>query len=216
VNRAFWTDRRVAGSLLAGGLPITALALMILIASGALPASAVYLQGELAQAAPYVAASRTLFPLSALGWLVQTLGLGLLAGLLARTRHGQLGILTFSLVFVAAPLVALWATFRTSVELWFVQEAARAGSIPEIIEPLQAWTNGFFDVGTRAYHFAVAGSGLAMIRTGLLAPWVGWAAIGWSLLWLFAGLFGMGAPAIPVILPAALGFALLRGPATIG
>jgi hypothetical protein len=209
MSLAFWTDERVAGSLLAGSLPIIALALIILIASGALPVSSAYLQGDFAKAAPYTATFRLLFLLSALGWIVQTLGFGLFARLLLRAGHGQLAVLAFTLALVAATFVVLWATFRMSVELWAAGEAARIGSMPAIFEPLQAWTNSFFGVAERAHFLATAGFGWGTVRTGLLAPGLGWSVIGWSLLMLLAGLGGGLPPATPIIMPAVMGIALL-------
>lgn len=212
MKQAFWTDGRAAGSLMAGPLPIIIVALIILIASGALPASSMNLQAEFAQAASYTATFRLLFLLSALGWIVQSLGLGLLSRLLLRAGQGQLAILAFTLVLAAAPLVVLWATFRMSVELWAVQEAAHTGSLPELLTPLQAWNNSFFRLAYVAYLAAGAVFGYAIVRSTILAPAIGWASIAWTVLWLAARFIGsVGIPAVPVIMPAVIGLALLLG-----
>ena len=60
-------------------------------------------------------------------------------------------------------------------------------------------------------HFlARAGVGWGILRTGLLARWVGYMAIGWSLFWLLASLGGGTPPATPLIMPAVIGVTLLR------
>jgi hypothetical protein len=51
--------------------------------------------------------------------------------------------------------------------------------------------------------------GWGSLRSGLLAPALGWIAIGWSFLCLAGLPFGVGAPAVPFIMPAVLGLALL-------
>jgi hypothetical protein len=210
MNQVFWTDERVAGSLLAVPLPIIVLALIILIASGALPATSAYMGGEFAQAAPYAATFRLLFLLSALGWLVQTLGLGLFSRLLVRAGQDQLAVLAFTLVLFAAPLAVLWATFRMSVELWAVQEAAHTGSLPALFAPLLAWTNDFFRLASVSYLVAGGIAGIGILRIGIISSAIGWATITWTVLWLVARFtVGAGVPAIPVIMPAVIGIALL-------
>jgi hypothetical protein len=209
MNQAFWTDRRVAGGLLVASLLILLLALIILIASGAIPGFSAMLQGSLAQVTPYAATFRLLILLFVVAWLVQLLGLSLLTRLLARAGGEQLAILAFTLILVASILAILYSTFRMSVELWAAGEAVRTGTNPEVFEPLKAWPSSFFGVATRAYFLATAGFGLGILRTGLLARWVGWAAIGWSLLLLLVGLGGGVPPATPLIMPAVIGVALL-------
>lgn len=209
MNQAFWTDRRIAGSLLVASLLILLLALVILIASGAAAAFPDIVQGRLAQVAPYVATFRLLILVFITSWIVQLLGLSLFTRLLMRAGAEQLAILAFALILIATIMAILYSAFRMSVELWVAQEAARIGSTPEVFEPLKDWTGSFFGVAERAYFLATAGFGLGILRTGLLARWVGWAAIGWSLLWLLGGLRGGVPPATPLIMPAVIGIALL-------
>lgn len=209
MNEGFWTAERITGSLLVASLLIRLLALVIMIASGAMPASSAMIRGSLAAAAPHAATLRLLILLFAVSWIVQLLGLGLLTRLLFRAGDEQLAILAFTLVLVATLLAVLYTTFRMSVELWAAEEAARTGSVPELFGPLQAWTNSFFRVAYIAHLLAVAGFGWGILRSGLLAPSLGWVAIGWSVLWFAGLLFGVGAPAIPLIMPAVIGVALL-------
>ena len=96
-----------------------------------------------------------------------------------------------------------------SVETWAAQEAARTGTIPAVYEPVSAWVSDAFTVGYIAHLGATVGFGLSLLRTGVLAPWVGWSAIGWSILWLGLYPLGVGAPGILLIMPAVIGVALL-------
>lgn len=208
--QTYWTAERTAGSLLVASLIILLLAAIILIASGAMPGFSAMLQGSLAQVAPYAATFRLLILVFVVAWIVQLLGLVLLTRLLVRAGSEQLAIVAFTLILIAALMAILYSTFRMSVELWAAQEAARVGSVPAIFEPLRAWPRSIFTVAERAYFLATAGFGLGILRTRLLAPWVAWAAIGWSLLWLLAGLGGGVPPATPLIMPVVIGIALLR------
>ncbi len=210
MNQTFWTDERIAGSLLVGSLIILLLAAIMLIASGTIPGFSAMLQGSLAQVAPYADTFRLLSLFFILGWIVHLLGIGLLAWLLARAGGEQLAVLAFTLIILATTLAILYSAFRMNVELWAAQEAARTGSLPAVYEPLRAWTSSLFGVAERIHFLAVAGMGLGIIRTGLLAPWVGWMAIGWNLFWLLAGLGGGVPPATPLIMPAVIGVTLLR------
>ena len=65
--------------ILVASLLVPLLALIILIASGTLPAFSASLQGSLVEMAPYVANFRLLNLLWAVGWIIQLMGLGLLA-----------------------------------------------------------------------------------------------------------------------------------------
>ena len=204
-----WTTERAAGGVLVASLLIGLLALAILIASGALPVFSVSLRGSLAEMAPYAATFRRLTLLWAVAWIVQLLGLGLLTHVLLRAGDEYLAIPAFLAILVAAILGILHGTFHMSVETWAAQEAARTGSIPEVYEPLRAWVSDSFRVAYVAHLVAMAGFGWAIVRSGVLAPWVGWAAIGWSILWLAGYPLSIGAPGILFIMPAVIGAALL-------
>lgn len=206
---AIQSPGRIAGIVLIASILILVIALIIMIASGAMPAFFALLQGSLAQVAPYAATFRLLILLFVVGWIVQLLGFGLLTRLLLRAGDEQVAILAFILLLVAASLGILYSTFRMSVELWAAQEAARTGSIPEVYVALRGWISSFFRVAYRVHLVAVAGFGWGIVRTGLLAPGIGWTAMGWSLLWLAGGLAGVGAPGILFIMPAVIGIALL-------
>jgi hypothetical protein len=203
---------RIAGILLVSSFLILLLALVILIASGALPGFSAALQDSLAEMAPYASTFRRLNLLWTVGWILQLLGFSLLTRLLVRAGEEQLAILSFIAIFVAALLGVLHGTFHMSVETWAAEEAARTGSIPEIYEPMEVWIGGSFRIAYWLQLAGVAGFGWGILRAGLLAPWVGWAAIGWSMLWIAGYLVGIGAPGILFIMPAVIGAVLLLKP----
>jgi hypothetical protein len=206
------TPARIAGILLVSSFLILLLALVILITSGALPGFSATLQGSLAKMAPYANTFRSLDLLWTVGWILQLLGFSLLARLLLKAGEEQLGILSFMAIFVAAMLGVLHGTFHMSVETWAAEEAARTGNIPEIYGPLENWIGSSFHIAYFLQLAEVAGFGWGILRARLLAPWVGWAAIGWSVLWLVGGLVGVGAPGILFIMPAVIGAVLLLKP----
>lgn len=206
----FWTQHRVAGALLAASLLVSVLSLVITITSGAIAGFGPLVRGSLKEAAPYAASFRLPTLLFAIGWIVQLIGLSLLARLLARAGAEQLAVAAFTLVFVAVIVAFLYSTFQMSVELWATQEAARAGGVPEIFRALHDWVSDTFRIAYGAHLLAMAGFGIAILRTGLLGPGVGWATIGWCTLWFVGILLGAGIPALPIIMPAVIGVAMLR------
>ena len=212
---AIESSGRLAGALLVAPLLIAILALLLMIASGALPGFAA-VRGALEQMAPYADTFRLLNGMYAAAWIVLLVGFALLARLLARAGDEQLALLVFSLALVTVVTGALHGAFHVGVTTWAAEEAARTGSIPEIYHPLRAWADGAFRLGYAGSFVALAFIGWGILRTGLLAPWLGWTAIGWSALWFAALLFGMGAPAIPFIMPAVIGVALILEKGTTG
>lgn len=209
---SFQTRTRIAGILLVSSFLILLLALIILISSNALPGFSAALQGSLAKMAPYANTFRRLNLLWTLGWILKLVGFSLLARLLLSAGEEQLAILSFMAIFFAAMLGVLHGTFHMSIETWAAEEAARTGSIPEIYEPLELWIGSSFRIAYWLQLAGVAGFGWGILRTGLTPSWVGWAAIGWSILWIVGYLVGVGAPGILFIMPAVIGAVLLLKP----
>lgn len=208
MNQAFWTERRIAGSLLISGLLIGLLAVVIMFASGAAPGFAA-VGGALEAMAPYADTFRLLNGMFATAWLFLLLGFALLTRLLARAGAEQLALLAFTLALVTCITGILHGAFHVGLTTWAAEEAGRTGSIPEIYQPLRAWADGFFRLGYVGSFAAMALIGWAILRTSLLASSLGWLTIGWSLL-LFAGwLVEAGAPVVPFFMPAVIGIALL-------
>lgn len=207
----FWTERRIAGGALSMSFLVLVFALVIMLTSGAMPGFTAMLQGELADVVPFAATFRLLILIFAIGWVIQLLGVSLLGRLMWRAGEEQLATLAFSLILFSVIAGVLYSTFRMTVELWAAGEAARTGTVPALLEPFKAWTGSFFGLGYRAHFLATAGIGWGLIRSRLVGPSVGWAAIGLSILFFLGALIGASAPAAPFIVPAVIGVTLLWG-----
>lgn len=210
ITRTILNPGRLAGALLAASLSILIAALIILVASGALPAFSSGLQGSLSEKAPHAATFRRLNLLWTVGWMAQLLGFAVLTYLLLRAGEDTLAILPFITVLVAAILGILHGSFHMSVETWAAVEAARTGNTPAVYEPLRAWIGAAFRVAHVVHLAGTAGFGLGILHARLLPPWLGWATFGWSILWLVSYLVGAGAPGVLFIMPAIIGIGLLR------
>jgi hypothetical protein len=209
MNRAFWTDARVTGSLLVAGLLIGLLAVVIMIVSGAAPGFAA-VGGDLGAMAPYADTFRLLNGMYSAAWVALLMGFALLARLLARAGDEQLALLAFTLALITTITGVLHGSFHVGLTTWAAEEAGRTGSIPEIYQPLLAWADGAFRLGYGGSFVATILIGWGILRTGLLPLTLGWVAIGWSALWLIAFLLRAGgAPAVPFIMPAVIGVTLL-------
>lgn len=211
MKQAFWTDRRVTGSFLVAGLLFGLLAVVIMIASGAAPGFAA-VGGALEAMAPYADTFRLLNGIYSAIWIFLLLGFALMARLLARAGEEQLAFLVFTLALVTCTTGILHGAFHVGLTTWAAEEAARTGNIPEIYHPLRAWVDAAFRLGYVGSFVAMALVGWGILRSGLLAPTLGWTAIGWSALCVVGLLVGVGAPAVPFIMPAVLGVALLWRP----
>lgn len=208
MNQAYWTERRVTGVLLLAGLLNGLLAALIMVVSGSAPGFAA-VGGALEAMAPYADTFRILNGMFTVAWVFLLLGSALLALLLARAGSEQLALLAFTLLLVTGITGILHGAFHVGLTTWAAEEAARTGSIPEIYHPLRDWADGAFRLGYLGSFAAMALIGWAILRSGLLAPTFGWIAIGWSVLCIVGWLVGAGAPAVPFLMPAVLGVALL-------
>lgn len=208
MSQAFWTDRRIAGTFLAAGLLIGLLAIVIMVASGAAPGFA-SIGGALELMAPYVDTFRLLNGIYSAVWIFLLVGSALLARLLARAGQEQLALLVFTLAVITGFTGVLHGAFHVGLTTWAAEEAGQTGSIPELYQPLRAWADGAFRLGYAGSFVAMALAGWGILRSGLLAPALGWTAIGWSALCFVGLLVGVGAPAVPFIMPAVIGAALL-------
>ena len=169
--------------------------------------------GTLEAMAPYADTFRLLNGIYSAIWIFLLLGFALLARLLARAGEEQLALLAFMLALVTGLTGILHGAFHVGLTTWAAEEAERTGSIPDIYHPLRDWADGAFRLGYGGSFTAMILTGWGILRTGLLPPTLGWVTIGWSALWLIAFLIRAGgAPAMPFIMPAVLGIALLWQP----
>lgn len=141
--------------------------------------------------------------------LLQLTGFGIVAVMLRNSGEGLLSTLSLAVLIFASAVSVLRGTFEGSVTVWVAEEWAATGDIPELYEPLHAWINSVFEISYLSLLVAMAGFGWGILRTELLAPWIGWLSIGWSALWIVGYVVGVGIPAIIIIYPVIYGLGLL-------
>ncbi|MDX1616631.1 MAG: hypothetical protein R3300_20150 [Candidatus Promineifilaceae bacterium] len=203
------TEERIAGGMLIAPVLFGLMALVIGIVSGAAAGYGPAVQEDLKTMAEYagtIYASNLLFVII---WVVHLLGVALLARLLYRAGAEQLAILTYTLFLFAVVSVVAKFTFDMVLELWAAQQVAQGASVPALYEPLSTWTSSLARLGYIIHIAAMLLIGWALLRTRVVNAALAWTALGWSGLWLAVGLFGLGVPAVPLLMPAAIGVALL-------
>lgn len=139
----------------------------------------------------------------------QLIGFGILAAMLHEAGEVSIATVAFGLLIFASAFFALKGSFEGDMTVWAARQWASTGSVPAMYEALHTWINNAGRVGYIALIVAMAGFGWGALRVGLLAPWVNWASIGWSLLWFLAYLVNVGFPAIILFYPLIFGIGLL-------
>jgi hypothetical protein len=205
----YWTGERVAGALLASSFLLMLTALLIMLMSGAITGFGPMISGDIGRAATYTNTFQWLILLFIFAWVLQSVGLGLFAHLMARAGESEIAIATFIIVLIATITAVINFGFRMTIELWAAGELAVGRALPPLYQPLRTWTSDLFHLGYVMHPVAMVGMGWGILRSGILERWVGWAAIGWSGLTLLGALAGAGAPAVPLLMPAAIGVVLL-------
>ena len=141
--------------------------------------------------------------------LLQVVGFGVLAAQLQGAGEASMATVSFGLLIFALTVSSIEGTFQGSVTVWAGQQWARTGSVPEMYEALRTWINGSIQpVYIFAYLAAMAGFSWGILLAGLLAPWVGWLSLGWSIFWI-VGYMVVGIPAVIIVFPLIYGIGLL-------
>lgn len=213
MNEGLWSTEKAAGAVLTASTLILVAALVLLVARRALPTVFALLEGSLEEVAQHVSTFRSVNLMYGAGWILQLLGFGMLTIRLREVGDGTISSLALILLGFAAVLGALEATFHMSVTTWAAQEAARTSNVPSFYEPLRHWVNDSIQLIYAALGLlALAGYGWALIRSELVPLWIGWASIGWGLVWtVVLVMTGATIPAVLFIMPPAIGIALLIG-----
>lgn len=198
---------RSTGALLVAGLLIGVLALIIMIADGALPAFSALLRGSLEELAPHVFAFRLSLVLWAVSWTAMLFGFVLLARMLVRSGDDLFAVLALVASVIAATLAMLEASFGFTVTTWAAGEAADTGAVPTIYTVLNRWVGAIQVTYVVLGLAAQAAFGASILKTGLLPAWVGQTTVVWSLAWMVV--LGLGIPAVVFIMPALIGVVLL-------
>jgi hypothetical protein len=145
-----------------------------------------------------------------IGWVVAALGYTMLSALLSDTGAPTISMLTVVLFLLAiASAIVFWGLYVPPTIL-AAEETARTSTAPAYYEILQAAAESSLGIYQLLALLSTAGFGWALLETGLLPTWVGWAAIGWGLLWAAVHLRSHETiPLLPMVMPVVIGTALL-------
>lgn len=141
--------------------------------------------------------------------LLQLAGFGILTVMLRDAGEGILSTLSFGILILASAAAVIRPTFEGTVTVWAAQEWATTGAVPDLYQPLWDWVGSVFAIAYVSLLVAMAGFGWGILRADLLAPWVGWVSIGWSVVWIVGYVFSFGLPAIIILYPLIYGIGLL-------
>ncbi len=156
-------------------------------------------------------ALRTLLKGQAVYGILALIGFGVLASVLTEAGERTLALVSFGLFVLASAAGVIRAASDATITVWAGERWAETGSVPEIYEPLRAFAGeSFFWFAEIPYLLAAAGFGWAVLRSGVLPPWVGYVAIGWSGFWLFFPLvFRSDLPAVLALFPVIFGIGMV-------
>jgi hypothetical protein len=134
-------------------------------------------------------------------------GLALLKALLGDATLARLGLTVFT---IAAVVWVLFSAYRATVPIHVAEVVAGGGSLPAYHDALAQWGGALFTTYATLAFLSLATYGGAIIQTGLLAGWVGWATIIFSLgLLLLMLVMGDTLPAFHYFPPLLIGTLLL-------
>lgn len=142
--------------------------------------------------------------------LVTLFGLNLFAGLLQDAGDpgfADVGLLAFA---VGAVLWVIHLAERLTVHPWAGKELTLKGVIPEVYTALSTWTWAMFVLFTILAFGGMMAFGGAILATGLLPHWLGWATIVYSAAGLI--LLAITRDALPImhhLMPCVIGIVLL-------
>lgn len=125
------------------------------------------------------------------GIMVTAIGLLLFAQLLGSSTGPIAGSVAY---IMGGVLWILALNFRDTATIHAAGEAAETGSIPNWLEPLEAWAGRMFWIYMFSAYLAIAAFGWCLVRTsqGPVASWMGWFALAYGV--VFALAFAGGWP----------------------
>lgn len=140
----------------------------------------------------------------------QLAGFGILSACLSDVGETSLSIISFGFVIVALTLSFIEGSFQASLTVWAGEQWDRRVNVSPLYEALRAWVNGSLrPVYMLAYFASMVGFSWGILRSGLLAPWVGWASLGYTALSIILYWGVIGAPAVIVLYPVFFGLGML-------
>lgn len=204
------TLRVVAGGLLVASFLIPLAAAFLMVGTGAAAGFGAAIGRSLQGLVPYAETFSALNLMWASAWVVLLGGLAALTAMLSRGGGSHSAIAALALAVPATVAGLLQGTFGASVTSWAAEEFARTGTAPALYTPLRAWVDAIFRFGYVISFAAMAFMGWSLKRADILSPSIGSATLRWSVIWLAAGIVGVGIPALVFVMPAVIGGALLR------
>ena len=143
--------------------------------------------------------------------LLQMIGFGILTAVLRDAGEASISTVSFGFLILASTFSLFEVTFHADVTVWAGQQWALTGNVPELYETLRTWINvSIQQVYMLAYLSAMAGYGWVVLRTGILAPWIGSMSLAWSILWIVFAVVSGTLPAVIIVFPLIYGIGLLR------
>jgi hypothetical protein len=145
-----------------------------------------------------------------IGWVVAALGYTMLGALLSDTGAPTISMFAIVLFLLAiASAIVFWVLYVPPTIL-AAEETARTSTAPAYYEILQVAAESSLGIYQLLALLSTAGFGWTLLETGLLPTWVGWAVIGWGLLWIAVHLRSNETiPLLPMVMPVVVGTALL-------
>ncbi len=205
----FFSTTRFAGILLLLTPLLLLLAVGLIAAQGKLGGMAAAFGGVGLRDAD-ASGLRTIARFAIPAQITQLAGLALFSVLLYEAGDRGLGLAGLALAVFSAALAAVEGTFHANVTVWAAEQVARTGAAPEFFEPLRRWTNGDIQLAyMSAFLSAMLLFSWSALRTGVLSSWIGWGALGWSLLSFPLYFLFLGAPLIIIVFPILFGVGLL-------
>lgn len=129
-------------------------------------------------------------PVSSFAFVLTVCAYGMLTILLQRAGDSGLAMLAFILILFSQVFMVLQGSFHGDVTVWASGKFADTGKVPELFQPLWVWMyHGIQSIFSNTWLLAGIIYGLAILKTGLLAPWLGWGLIIWSGAWLLVFLY---------------------------
>jgi hypothetical protein len=205
----FFTTDRIAGFLLLLSGLLLLVGFGLIAAQGRMAGMAAAFRGV---GPPIRDASglRTIAGFAIPSLMAQLAGFTLFALLLHQAGDRGLALVALVLLVFSTVFAAIEGSFQASVTVWAAEEAVRTGSAPEFYEPLRHWANGSVQIVYMSFLLtALLLFSWSAVRTGLLASWIGWAALTLSLLSFPLYFFVLGAPLIAFVTPLLFGIGLL-------
>lgn len=211
MDTEFLTISRIAGFLLLLSLLIILGAVALIAVQGRLGGMAAAFQG-VDPDSPDASGLRTIARFAVPFTMTLLAGFALFTLLLQEA--GDRGIAFVAMVFLVfwSALSAVEGSFQASVTVWVAGEASRTGLTPDFFEPMRRWINADLQPANMAFALvAMVLFSWSALRTGVLLPWISWAALAWSLLSFPFYYLVLGAPLIIVVTPLFFGIGLLVG-----